>query len=134
MAATKPPLVGGVGTPGAAIGDGDGTPGATSGAGSIAEIGERLRLWARRSGAGLARVEFIDETARRQVVAKLHRALADEAIALHEIGFDVLPVDAPTPPPAVGARLADELLARLRQLPPGVVSLDGLAAALPPAP
>ncbi|HNE41450.1 MAG TPA: hypothetical protein PLJ80_16180, partial [Accumulibacter sp.] len=103
-------------------------------AGSIAEVGRRLHQWARRSGAGLARVEFTDEAARRQVVAGLRQALAGEEIALYDIAFAPLAVDDRTPPATLGTRLADELLDRLRALPPGVVSLDELAAALPPAP
>ncbi|WP_300332660.1 tetratricopeptide repeat protein [Accumulibacter sp.] len=96
-------------------------------AGSIAEVGRRLYLWARRSGAGLARVEFTDEAARRQVVAGLRQALAGEAIALYDIAFAPLAVDDRTPPATLGTRLADELLDRLRALPPAPADL---AAAL----
>jgi tetratricopeptide (TPR) repeat protein len=85
-------------------------------------VRERLLLWCRRSESGFARVEFTSETARRQVVQGLRTALTAAGIPLHEITL---------PTGMEPAQLLRDLLWRLERLPPGVVSIDGFASALP---
>ncbi len=92
--------------------------------GSIADVRRRLVLWCERSESGLARVEFSSEGARRQVVAGLRQELAVRGILLQEITLQAV---------ADASALATDLLASLRALAPGVVSVDGFASALPRA-
>jgi len=93
--------------------------------GSIADIRARLLLWCQRTESGLARVELTSEEARRRVTAGLRPALVERGIAFHE-------VDLPTGMDAT--RLVRDLLWRLETLSPGVVSVNGFAAALPDQP
>ncbi len=89
--------------------------------GSISEVTQRLLLWAQRRVPVLLRVEFVDELARQQVVQNLKAQLQNNKIPVHEIE---LPTDHPDD-------LAQWLIEKLEKLPPGVVSIDGFAIALP---
>jgi tetratricopeptide (TPR) repeat protein len=92
----------------------------TPSAGSVAEVRQRLLLWARRPGGGLARVEYSSEFARQQVVQQMQAVLAQDQIAF-------------TPIELLSNRSASEvvqdLLAQLAQVPSGVVSIAGFATA-----
>jgi tetratricopeptide (TPR) repeat protein len=100
-------------------------PSSAPSAGSIDDVRERLLLWCRRSESGFARVEFTSETARRRVVQGLRTGLTAAGIPLNEITL---------PTGMEPARLARDMLWRLEKLPPGVVSIDGFASALPDDP
>ena len=89
--------------------------------GSVSEVTRRLLLWARRRRPVLLRVEFLDELARKQVVQNLRAQLQNDEIPVHEIE---LPTDQPED-------LAQWLVEKLEKLPPGVVSINGFAIALP---
>lgn len=87
--------------------------------GSIANVAARLALWARRAPKGLARVEFISDFSRRDAVTALHAALP-QSLPVHEIE---LPFQKPP------LEVVHFLRERLRELPPGIVSVTGFAAA-----
>ena len=89
--------------------------------GSIESVSSRLLLWCKRSASGFAQVEFVDETARRQVVQRLRTELQTAEIHFEEI---TLPIETPR------QSIANHLVERLRHLSPGVVSVDGFAASL----
>ncbi len=88
--------------------------------GSIIDTAQRLRLWAGRSGSGLARVEYSSEFARQRVMQALKTALLERSILLHEV---VLPTY--QDPVALVAYLLKEL----NQLERGVISITGFATA-----
>ena len=81
----------------------------------------RLLLWCKRFASGFAQVEFVNETARRQVVQRLRTELQTAEIHFEEI---TLPIETPR------QSIANHLVERLRHLSPGVVSVDGFAASL----
>lgn len=89
--------------------------------GSIADVVARLALWGRRAPKGLARVEFVSDFSRQEVVSELRAALLQH-IPFHEI-------ELPFQEPAV--KVVRFLRERLRELPPGVVSITGFATAFP---
>jgi len=88
--------------------------------GSIVDTTQRLRLWAGRSGSGLARVEYSSEFARQRVMQSLKAALLERSIPLHEL---VLPTHQDP------VALITYLLKELSQLERGVVSITGFATA-----
>jgi tetratricopeptide (TPR) repeat protein len=90
--------------------------------GSIADTIARLAVWGRRAPRGLARVEFVSEFARQRVVDGLRDALSQEAVPVHEIGL-------PREQPAV--EIVRFVMARLRTLDKGMVSITGFATAFP---
>ncbi len=87
--------------------------------GSIADVTARLALWGRRAPKGLARVEFISDFSRREVVSEL-RATLPQHISFHEI-------ELPFQKPAV--EVVRFLREHLRELPLGIVSITGFATA-----
>ena len=86
---------------------------------SVADVAARLALWARRAAKGLARVEFISDFSRRDTVTALRAALP-ASLPVHEIK---LPFQKPP------LEVVHFLRERLRELPPGIVSVTGFAAA-----
>jgi hypothetical protein len=58
--------------------------------GSIHEVNQRLLLWARREGGGLARVEYSSEFARQRVEQQLQTALAEVGIAFTVVTLPTL--------------------------------------------
>jgi len=88
------------------------------GPGSVAETTERLASWCKRASRGLARVEFLSESARRQVVSSLLSMLAEAGIRFHEVSV-------PGARPA--GRAVGDLIDHLSALAPGVVSVTGFA-------
>ncbi len=88
-------------------------------AGSIADVAARLALWTRRAPKGLARVEFVSDFSRRDAVTALRAALP-ESLSVHEIE---LPFQKPP------LEVVHFLRERLRELPPGIISVTGFAAA-----
>ena len=86
--------------------------------GSIIDTTQRLRLWAGRSGGGLARVEYSSEFSRQRVMQALKTALLERSIPLHELTL-------PTYQDPVA--LVAHLLKELSQLERGVVSITGFA-------
>jgi len=90
--------------------------------GGLEAVAARLGLWGKRTPPGLAQVEFVDEKVRRLVVDRLRIDLGAASIQFTEISLLT-----ETPERSV----ADYLIERLRSTPAGVVSVDGLAAALP---
>lgn len=86
------------------------------GTGSIPDICRRLVLWGQRSGRGMARVEYSSEFARQRVVEQLQATLSERGIAYSEIVL--------RRQPSAADGIAD-LLDRLMQSPPGVVSIVG---------
>ena len=87
--------------------------------GSIADVAARLALWGRRAPKGLARVEFVSDFSRQEVVSQL-RAMLPQDKPLHEI-------ELPFQQPAI--EVVHFLRERLRKLTPGVVSITGFATA-----
>ncbi|MBM4085241.1 MAG: tetratricopeptide repeat protein, partial [Planctomycetes bacterium] len=94
-------------------------------AGTVAETVERLFLWCTRAPHGLARVEFVSEDSRLQVVNRLRVRLQAAGHLFHEISLP----QSETPQALVGG-----LVRQLESLAAGVVSISGLAAALPQEP
>jgi tetratricopeptide (TPR) repeat protein len=93
---------------------------ASSGTGSIVEVQQRLMLWARRPGGGLARVEYSSEFARQRVVQQMQGLLAEDQIAFTNI--ELLRNRSATD-------VIQDLLQQLAQVPSGVVSITGFATA-----
>lgn len=87
--------------------------------GSIADVAARLALWGRRAPKGLARVEFVSDFSRQEVVFHLRAALPQDK-PLYEI-------ELPYQQPAI--EVVQFLRERLLGLPPGVVSITGFATA-----
>lgn len=87
--------------------------------GSIADVAARLALWGRRAPKGLARVEFVSDFSRQEVVSQLRTTLPQH-IPVHEI-------ELPFQQPAIEA--VRFLRERLRELRLGVVSVTGFATA-----
>ncbi len=89
-------------------------------AGSIEDVCQRLLLWGKQEGGGLARVEYSSEFDRQRVVQRLRGELAQAGVAWTD-------VDLPT------RRSAEEIVRVLRerlvQVPGGVVSVTGFATA-----
>ena len=89
-------------------------------AGSVAEVSQRLLLWARRDGGGLARVEYSSEFARQQVMQRLQASLAQDGIALTVVALPMY---------QSATEVVQALLKQLAQVPNGVVSVTGFATA-----
>ncbi len=87
--------------------------------GSVTDVAARLALWGRRAPKGLARVEFVSDFSRQEVVSQLCNTLPQDK-SLHEIE---LPFQQPT------LAVVHFLRERLRELPPGIVSITGFATA-----
>lgn len=87
--------------------------------GSIADVAARLALWGRRAPKGLARVEFVSDFSRQEVVSQL-RVMVPQSKSLYEI-------ELPFQQPALV--VVHFLQERLRNLTPGIVSITGLATA-----
>lgn len=87
--------------------------------GSIADVTARLALWGRRAPKGLARVEFVSDFSRQEVVSQL-RAILPQDKPFHEI-------ELPFQQPALA--VVHFLREHLRELPPGIVSITGFATA-----
>ena len=90
--------------------------------GSIADVADRLTVWATRAPKGLARVEYVSDLSRQRVVNELRRRMAAEGVAFHEIHL---------PSGMSPSELARHFVKRLRSLGAGIVSVTGFAAALP---
>jgi tetratricopeptide (TPR) repeat protein len=89
--------------------------------GSIAEVSQRLLLWAVRQGGGLARVEYSSEFARQQVEQQLRTALAPKDITLTVVTLLMH---------QSAEFVIRDLLAQLEQIPAGsVVSVVGFTTA-----
>ncbi|MGB3299597.1 MAG: tetratricopeptide repeat protein, partial [Phormidesmis sp.] len=88
--------------------------------GSAAEVSQRLLLWAKRDGSGLARVEYSSEFSRQQVVQALQTALAEAGI-----GFTVIEL----PTHQTAPEVVQFLLQKLSTISGGVVSVSGFAGA-----
>jgi tetratricopeptide (TPR) repeat protein len=89
---------------------------------NLAEVVSHLVLWGRREGGSLARVEYIDENARRLAVAELFRKLGEEGVPVHEIDL----------PAALGGFLLPDYLKKsLSGISSGLVSISGFAVAMP---
>ncbi|MGB3292273.1 MAG: tetratricopeptide repeat protein [Phormidesmis sp.] len=88
--------------------------------GSIAEVSQRLLLWANRQGSGLARVEYSSEFSRQRVLEALKSSLA-------ETGVELTSIELPTHRTAT--EVVQFLLERLANVPGGVVSVSGFAGA-----
>lgn len=91
--------------------------------GSVASVCSRLLLWCQRRSPGIAQVEFSNDVLRREVVGRLRRGLEEAGLRLEDLQ---LPVWTPE------GSVAEILVERLGALEPSIVSVDGLAAALPP--
>lgn len=91
--------------------------------GSVAEVTERLLLWGRRDGAGLARVEYSSEFDRQKVVQRVQTELKQAGIAWTEL-------ELPTRRPA--EEIVQFLRERLAEVSGGVVSVTGFATAFEP--
>lgn len=87
---------------------------------SIADVTQRLLMWARRSDSGLARVEYSSEFARQRVMQALKLSLEERSIPFHEL---VLPTHQ-TP-----EALVIYLLQALSRFDNGLVSISGFATA-----
>ncbi len=88
--------------------------------GSIDDVCQRLLLWGRREGGGLARVEYSSEFDRQRVVQRLQGELAQAGIAWTEIKL---------PTRCEATEIVRFLRERLSQVPQGVVSVTGFATA-----
>jgi tetratricopeptide (TPR) repeat protein len=84
------------------------------------EVLQRLLLWARREGRGLARVEYSSEFARLRLEQRLQAALAEVGVA-----FTVVTL----PPLQSATEVMEALLEQLGQVSGGVVSVTGFATA-----
>jgi tetratricopeptide (TPR) repeat protein len=91
--------------------------------GSIAEVVARLTLWCTRSDHGFIRITFDDGRARDVVVRQLQSALQGKVAAFHRLDL---------PRAATPQILAQRLEEALHRLGPGVVSITGIEASLPP--
>ena len=87
---------------------------------SIAEVSQRLLLWANRQGSGLARVEYSSEFSRQRALQSLQSSLA-------ETGVELTSIELPTQRTAT--EVVQFLLERLANVPSGVVSVSGFAGA-----
>ena len=87
---------------------------------SVAEVSERLLLWGKRDGAGLARVEYSSEFDRQKVVQLVKTELEQAGIAWTEI-------ELPTRRPA--EEIVQFLREQLAEVSEGVVSVTGFATA-----
>lgn len=90
-------------------------------AGSIDDVAARLALWGSRAPKGLARIEFVSDFSRQEVISKLQSTFPQD-ILLHE-------VELPFQKPAI--EVVHFLRERLRALPAGLVSITGFATAFP---
>ncbi|MFQ3616914.1 MAG: tetratricopeptide repeat protein [Cyanobacteriota bacterium] len=91
--------------------------------GSIADISARLVLWGGREMPGMARVEYSSEFSRQAVMNQVRAALEPRGILVQELELR------PNQSPSVAVA---DLLERLSQLSPGVVSITGFARAFSP--
>lgn len=91
--------------------------------GSIADISARLVLWGGREMPGMARVEYSSEFSRQEVMNRVRAALEPRGIPVYDLELR------PNQSPAIAVA---DLLDRLSQLPPGVVSITGFARAFSP--
>ena len=91
--------------------------------GSIADVLARLELWCTRSDHGFIRITYDDGAARDQVVKRLEKALQGKVAAFHRLHLG---------PAATPQILAERLVSELKRLGPGVVSITGIEASLPP--
>ncbi len=89
-------------------------------AGSIADIRDRLLLWANRPISSLIKAEFASEFSRQRVIDELRTTLADRGILFHELVLSTQqePVD-----------VVKQILAQIEVLPAGVLSVTGFASA-----
>jgi tetratricopeptide (TPR) repeat protein len=85
-----------------------------------AEVLQRLLLWARREGRGLARVEYSSEFARLRLEQRLQAALAEAGVAFTVVTLPSL---------QSATAVMEALLEQLGQVPSGVVSVTGFATA-----
>jgi tetratricopeptide (TPR) repeat protein len=88
--------------------------------GTIADIRDRLLLWASRPVGCLLKVEFASEFSRQQVMADLRSTLADRDIPFYELS---LPAQQE---PVVAL---EAILAEIERLPAGVLSISGFSNA-----
>ncbi|AGY59493.1 hypothetical protein [Gloeobacter kilaueensis] len=88
----------------------------TSSSENVQYVVDRLVLWAKRVDRSLARVEYLSESTRQEVVIRLRSALAPLGIKFHEVAL--LQEKAP-------AQLVWDLLENLAALEPGVLSVSG---------
>ncbi len=89
-------------------------------AGTIADIRDRLLLWANRPVGSLIKAEFASEFARQRVIDELRTTLADRGIPFYELVLATQqePVD-----------VVQQILAQIEVLPAGVLSVTGFASA-----
>ena len=88
---------------------------------TVDHVVERLLLWAKTAGRGLARVEFVSDLSRERVVNVLRSRLSESSIAFREI---ILPLGKSTP------QVIDYFNSELAASPPGLVSITGFGAAI----
>jgi len=91
----------------------------SSEAGTVAAVRERLLAWITRAPQGLARVEYVSETARAKVVAGLRSALKEQQITLEEIRI---------PSDRQPMEIIDDFLDQLQKASSGAVSIEGFGA------
>ncbi len=91
--------------------------------GSIADVLARLELWCTRSDHGFIRITYDDGAARDLVEDRLKKTLQGRIPAFHHLHL------APAATPQI---LTERLAGELKRLGPGVVSITGIEASLPP--
>jgi tetratricopeptide (TPR) repeat protein len=88
--------------------------------GTIADIRNRLLLWANRPIGCLLKVEFLSECSRQQVIADLRSTLADRDIPFYELSL---------PSQQEPVVVLEAILAQIESLPAGVLSITGFSNA-----